>query len=134
MRESLRVRLLSAFSNWKRKDRLAGVVNGIDADLWNPAADPNLPCRYSVSDIAGKKVCKSALQREMDLPVREVPLLGIVSRLSEQKGHDLVVETLPELMGLDLQMVLLGTGDPSLEAGFRSLQAQFPAANIFSLV
>lgn len=110
----------------ERKDRLAGVVNGIDADLWNPAADPYLPCRYSVPDLAGKKVCKSSLQREMNLPVREVPLLGIVSRLSEQKGHDLVAEALPELMGLDLQMVLLGTGDPSLEAGFRSLQAQFP--------
>ncbi len=110
----------------ERRDRLAGVVNGIDVELWNPAADPHLPGRYSATDLTGKRACKSALQRELGLPVRDVPLLGIVSRLTEQKGLDLVAEVLPELVELDLQVVLLGTGDPAMEAQFRSLQAQFP--------
>ncbi|MBI3604017.1 MAG: glycogen synthase GlgA [Nitrospirae bacterium] len=110
----------------ERQDRLAGIINGIDVDLWNPTADPYVPCRYSASDLSGKKVCKAALQREMNLPVRaEVPLLGIVSRLTEQKGLDLVADMLPELATLDLQVVLLGNGDPSAEARFRAIHAQF---------
>ncbi|MBM4125328.1 MAG: glycogen synthase GlgA, partial [Nitrospira sp.] len=111
----------------ERQDRLAGIINGIDAALWNPETDAYLPCRYSAADLSGKKVCKAAVQREMALPVREeVPLLGIVSRLTEQKGLDLVADILPELAMLDLQVALLGSGDPATEARFRALQAQFP--------
>jgi starch synthase len=62
----------------------------------------------------------------VSLPVRDVPLIGIVSRITEQKGLDLVADVLPDLMKLDVQVVLLGTGDPSLEARFRSLQSRFP--------
>lgn len=109
-----------------RQSRLVGIVNGIDADVWNPATDPHLPHHYSVSDISGKAACKAALQREMTLPVRAVPLLGLVSRLTVQKGLDLVAQVLPELMALDVQVVLLGTGDPSYETLFRSMHARFP--------
>jgi starch synthase len=109
-----------------RRDRLAGVVNGIDTGLWDPATDPHLAHHYSVSDLTGKKACKTALQRELKLPVRKVPLLAIVSRLTGQKGLDLVAEIIPELMVLDLQLVLLGTGDPEYEARFRSLQERYP--------
>lgn len=110
----------------ERRDRLVGIVNGIDVEVWNPAADPNLPGRYSGSDLSGKRACKTGLQRELKLPVRDVPLLAIVSRLTHQKGLDLVAEILPELMELDLQVALLGTGDPSYEALFRSLHARYP--------
>ncbi|MFQ5992000.1 MAG: glycogen synthase GlgA [Nitrospiraceae bacterium] len=110
----------------ERQDRLVGIVNGVDVETWNPATDPFLPSRYSVSDLAGKRACKTALQRELDLPEQDVPLIGLVSRLAQQKGLDLVAECLPDLMALDLQIVLLGTGDPLLEAWFQSLRDQFP--------
>lgn len=109
-----------------RQGRLVGIVNGIDADVWNPATDPHVPHHYSVSDLSGKAACKTALQREMKLPVRTVPLLGLVSRLTVQKGLDLVAQILPELMALDVQVVLLGAGDPAYEALFRSMQARYP--------
>lgn len=110
----------------ERRDRLVGVVNGIDADQWNPATDPYLPSRFSASDLSGKRACKAALQQELKLPVRDVPVLGIVSRLAEQKGLDLVAEILPELATLDVQIALLGAGEPALEGLFRLLHAQYP--------
>ena len=109
-----------------RADRWAGVVNGIDTDTWNPATDQHLSARYSTEDLTGKKACKKALQREMNLPQRAVPLLAVVSRLSDQKGLDMIGGILPELMALDLQFVLLGTGDPSAEQSFREFQARYP--------
>lgn len=96
-----------------RKDRLSGVTNGIDYDVWNPATDPHLPAHYSAEDLSGKKACKRALQTEMKLPVRDVPLVGLVSRLAFQKGIDLIVDVLPKLLDLDVQVVALGSGDPS---------------------
>ena len=110
----------------ERKNRLVGVVNGIDVDLWNPATDSHLPNRYSLSDLSGKRACKAALQKELKLPVRDVPVLGIVSRLAAQKGLDLVADILPELVTLDVQIALLGTGEPSLEGLFRLLHTQHP--------
>lgn len=110
----------------ERYDRLVGVVNGIDIDTWNPATDSYLPTHYSAQDLSGKRACKAALQKELQLPVKEVPVLAVVSRLSTQKGLDLVADILPELMVWDLQVALLGTGDAALEALFRSLQSQYP--------
>lgn len=110
----------------ERWGRMVGIVNGIDVDQWNPATDPHLPARYSMQDLSGKRVCKERLQREVNLPVRAVPLVGIVSRLTWQKGLDLVAEALPVLMSRDLQLVLLGTGEPALEAQFRDLRGRFP--------
>ena len=111
----------------ERQDRLVGIVNGIDTDVWNPATDIYLPVRYSAQDLSGKQECKRALQREMKLPAKDVPLFAVVSRLSAQKGLDLVMEIVPELMTLDVQLVLLGTGDASAEAQWRSLHARYPA-------
>jgi len=110
----------------ERADRLVGIVNGVDTDVWNPETDPYLSSRYCAADLSGKAVCKQALQQEMHLPVRDVPLLVVVSRLSDQKGLDLVADIMPELMAEDLQFVLLGSGDPDLEQRFRSLQDQWP--------
>lgn len=110
----------------ERQDRLSGVVNGIDTETWNPATDPHLKARYSPSDLAGKRQCKEALQRELALPVRDVPLLAVISRFTPQKGLDLVAAVLPELMRLDVQVALLGTGDPSLELQFQSFHMRYP--------
>ena len=110
----------------ERQDRLSGVVNGIDTEVWNPRTDPHLPAQYSSSDLAGKRRCKEALQRELSLPVREVPLLAVISRFTSQKGLDLVAAVLPELMRLDVQVALLGTGDPPLELQFQSFRMRYP--------
>jgi|SRR5579884_3343570 len=109
-----------------RRDRMTGVVNGIDVDVWDPSRDRHLPAHYSIADLRGKQACKTALQREMDLPPHDVPLLGVISRLTSQKGLDLLAAILPDVMALDVQLVMLGTGDPALEEEFRSWQTRYP--------
>ena len=109
-----------------RVDRLQGILNGIDIDRWNPETDSYLPANYSVIDRSGKLKCKQALQREFQLPETSVPLLGVIARLTSQKGLDLVADIIPQLMEMDLQLVMLGTGEPELEAKFKLLQAQYP--------
>jgi len=109
-----------------RADRLLGILNGIDIDRWNPETDSYLPANYSVIDRSGKLVCKQALQREFQLPETSAPLLGVIARLTSQKGLDLVATIIPRLMVMDLQLVMLGTGEPELEAKFKMLQARYP--------
>jgi starch synthase len=97
----------------QRAADLHGILNGIDAAEWDPATDPHLTAHYSARALAGKARCKAALQREVELPVRpEVPVMAVVSRLAEQKGVDLLVAALPELLARDVQLVILGSGDP----------------------
>jgi starch synthase len=110
----------------QRRDRLVGIVNGIDTELWNPQTDPEIPARYTVQDLAGKQVCKEAVQRELHLPVGASPLCVVISRLASQKGLDLVAEIVPELVRLNAQFILLGTGDAELEQRFQGLAAQYP--------
>jgi starch synthase len=109
-----------------RKDRLFGVANGIDYDVWNPATDPRLPAHYSAEDLSGKRTCKRALQAEMKLPVREVPVMGLVSRLVPQKGIDLIVDILPKLLELDVQVVALGSGQPAYHLRLTELSQRCP--------
>ncbi|MEI8256252.1 MAG: glycogen synthase GlgA [Deltaproteobacteria bacterium] len=95
---------------------LVGILNGIDDHVWNPATDPHLPANYSAYDLSGKGVCKLALQGEMHLaPRADVPLIGVVSRLTDQKGTDVIAEALPGILGLGAQMVVLGSGDRRTE-------------------
>lgn len=112
----------------RRSDRLVGIVNGIDERVWNPAVDEHLPFRYSVDDVSGKAKNKRHLCEELELPLQdEVPLVGIVSRLSAQKGFDLAREPLAELLEQGaLRLVALGTGEPELEVFFRGLGERFP--------
>jgi starch synthase len=99
-----------------RRAALHGILNGIDVEEWNPATDPHLPAHYSARALAGKGRCKAALQRELGLPPRaETPLVGMVSRLVEQKGVDLVAAVLDDLLSRDVQVAVLGSGDPLLE-------------------
>jgi starch synthase len=102
-----------------------GILNGIDIDRWNSETDSYLPANYSVIDRSGKLVCKQALQREFHLPESSAPLLGVIARLTSQKGLDLVAAIIPQLMAMDLQLVMLGTGEPELEAKFQVLQTRF---------
>ncbi len=98
---------------------LVGIVNGIDAEEWSPSRDPHLAARFSGSNLRGKAICKAELQKEADLPVRpEVPLFGLVARLVAQKGIDVLAQALHRILDLDLQLVVLGTGDPDAEAFF----------------
>jgi len=109
-----------------RADRLLGILNGIDIDRWNPETDPYLPANYSVTDRSGKQLCKQALQREFQLPETPVPLLSVIARLTSQKGLDLVAAIIPQLTAMDLQLVILGTGEPQIEAKLKVLQARYP--------
>lgn len=110
-----------------RSDRLVGILNGIDPEVWNPAADPALPAAFSAEDLAPRAVVKRHLQETLGLPARErTPLLGMVTRLDYQKGVDLALEALERLEDLDWQFVLLGTGDPGLEDLARRFAAARP--------
>jgi len=102
-----------------RSGDLVGILNGIDVDEWNPATDKNLPATFSADDLTGKAACKAALQKEAGLAVRpDVPLFGIVGRLTSQKGFDVLAHALSRILSWDVQMVLLGTGDPDAERFF----------------
>jgi starch synthase len=106
---------------------LHGILNGIDVEEWDPATDRHLPARYSAADLAGKAACKAALQRELALPVRaDVPLVGMVGRLAEQKGVDLVVAVLGDLAARDLQIALLGSGRREWEQAFARAARERP--------
>lgn len=109
-----------------RKGGCQGILNGIDVTRWNPETDPYLHAHYSIADLSGKQVCKRELQREMGLPVVDAPLVGVIGRLAFQKGFDLLAEAIPELMALDVQLVLLGQGDKGLEEAFRTAQQRYP--------
>jgi 1,4-alpha-glucan branching enzyme len=107
---------------------LTGILNGADYDVWNPATDPRIAQTYSLQDLSGKRACKADLQRLYGLPeAPEVPLIGMISRLATQKGFDLLLVVLEELLRRDLQFVLLGAGDKTFEDSFRSLGDRHPA-------
>jgi starch synthase len=107
--------------------KLSGIVNGIDYDINNPETDPALVSAYSVDDLSGKAVNKEDLQRLMGLrPIKEVPLIAVVSRLTYQKGFHLVLDELENLLQFDVQFVLLGTGDPVFENRFQSIAERYP--------
>jgi starch synthase len=105
---------------------LRGILNGIDYDEWNPAADRYIAAPFSADDVSGKALCKRALQEEMGLPVRDVPLIGIVSRLVHQKGIDLLADALPQILEMDVQFVLLGSGEPWAHEHFPELAELYP--------
>jgi ADP-glucose type glycogen/starch synthase len=111
----------------ERRGRLTGIVNGIDYDDWNPAAGRYLAAAYDVDDLEGKAICKRALQEENGLdPDPAVPLIGMITRLAEQKGIDLVVEAFDEILALGFQVVVLGTGDAPFHDALSVLAAREP--------
>jgi starch synthase len=102
-----------------RAGAVHGILNGVDASIWDPATDAGITANYSMRKLAGKSRCKAALQTELALePKANAPLFGVVSRLTSQKGLDLLLEALPGLLGRGGQLALQGTGDAALEAAF----------------
>jgi starch synthase len=110
-----------------RSGDLAGILNGVDDEEWDPRADAHIVSRYSAGDLAGKAACRQDLLRTFDLPTSpELPIVGIVSRLVSQKGFDVVVAAWHDLLERPLRMVVVGTGDPAVQDGFRRLAARAP--------
>ncbi len=105
-----------------RAHNLIGILNGIDETAWNPETDRFLTTRYSRADLAGKAGCKASLQDEFLLPRRpDLPLLAMVARLSHQKGVDLLLEALPHILELGVQVVIVGSGDVGTETALQAL-------------
>lgn len=97
-------------------DRFVGIANGVDGTVWNPASDALIACRYGPDDLAGKAVCKSALLDAAGFdPTAQTPVVGMISRMIDDKGFDVLSDILPEAMELPLRLVILGTGDVKYE-------------------
>jgi len=110
-----------------RESVLSGILNGIDCEVWNPATDSHLVSRYSADDISGRAPNKAELQREMGLPQDpSAPLLGMVSRLTEQKGADIVFSALPRILEEGAQLVILGSGQREIVALALAAAGKYP--------
>lgn len=105
---------------------LVGILNGIDTRVWDPAADPLLPRRYAAADPAGRVASRTTLEAEFGLERGDGPILGVVSRLTGQKGLDLLLSLLPDVVARGARLALIGTGEPALEAGFAAAAAAHP--------
>jgi starch synthase len=111
----------------QRHGRLLGILNGVDYDEWNPVSDSFLEHPYSLTRLAGKSLNKLALQKELGLPQsKDVPLFGTISRLAEQKGVDIELGALEEMLSADIQFILLGSGSTAYERGYHELARRFP--------
>lgn len=111
----------------RRADALRGILNGLDYGVWDPAKDKTLAERYSVKDPAGKAACKAALQKECGLPADpKVPLFGMVTRLVDQKGLDILSEAIDRILALGAQFVLLGEGEPVYKTTFANVAKRNP--------
>ncbi|MGB8602911.1 MAG: glycosyltransferase, partial [Rhizomicrobium sp.] len=105
----------------------SGILNGIDPTLWDPSVDANLAHTYHRGNITGKHVCKADLQREVGLPVSaDTPLIGYVSRLTHQKMADIVADITPWITEQNAQFVLVGEGEPAMQAAFLEAQERYP--------
>jgi starch synthase len=112
----------------QRANDLSGIANGIDTTVWDPATDPHLVEGYGLRRLAAKTRNKLALQRELGLPVdADAPLFSVVSRLTPQKGVDLLLEALPRLLAREAQLCVLGTGDRDTEAAFHRAAENHPS-------
>jgi starch synthase len=109
-----------------REDRLSGIVNGIDPVQWNPAADTALAAGFSADDLRGRTANKRAVEAAFGLDEGDGPLFVVVSRLTWQKGMDVLIEAIDHLVGLGGRLALLGTGDAAMEAGFHAAAARHP--------
>ena len=111
-----------------RRSSLYGILNGIDYSLWDPMHDRHIPSSYSPQKMAGKGGCKEALIKEMglDKSLRSRPLLGVISRLDGQKGFDLLVELLEDILALDVGLVVLGSGAESIQTAIEETAERHP--------
>ena len=112
----------------RRQDRLFGILNGVDHEEWDTMHDPFIKHSYSATRRAGKLKNKIELQKEMGLPVSAAaPLFGTITRLAEQKGMDIQLGALEEMLSADIQFVLLGSGSATFERGYHKLSRRYPS-------
>ncbi len=109
-----------------RSNDLSGILNGVDYSIWSPEADKYIEVNYNQNSLKNKDICKSSLLKKVNLTDQNVPLIGITSRLYWQKGIDILIQSLPELLQLDVQMIILGSGDPKYESQLRDISSCFP--------
>ncbi len=117
-----------------RKDRLSGILNGIDYEANNPATDTRIYQTYDTKHMQGKRANKSYLQTQLGLEEKDVPIVGMITRLADQKGLDILTQVFHDMMREDIQFVLLGTGENRFEYAFKALAEQYKgrvSANIF---
>lgn len=110
-----------------RRDRLKGILNGIDYTYFNPVNDPDLAANYSAESLEQKKINKQWLQQKLNLPVSDKPLAGVITRLVDQKGLDLIIESVDQWINWGVQLIVLGLGDPKIEEAFKSIAVRFPS-------
>lgn len=111
----------------ERQKDLYGILNGIDYSDWDPATDALIPEKFSPDDMSGKNACRVALQKHFKLPLRaDTPIFGMISRLTIQKGWDLLEDVLPKLMKADVQFVILGTGEAKYHQLLKQIASKFP--------
>jgi len=118
---------LDVFLN-KKGDNYIGITNGVDYSEWDPAKDNLIPANFTYKEMKGKAVCKQALQERMGLDIaKEIPVIGIVSRLAEQKGFFILADCIEDIVeNMDVQFVILGAGDKHLEGYFGNLPGRYP--------
>lgn len=110
----------------KEQNKLVGIINGIDYDEFNPEKDEEIYANYNAESIENKKMNKNKLQEELGLPIKEVPMLTIVSRVVQHKGFDILIESLKDLLKEDIQFVMLGLGEEHYINRFHLLKDKFP--------
>jgi starch synthase len=111
----------------RRQNSLVGILNGVDYDEWKTIENPYLKAPYTANDLSGKEFNKLELQKEFGLPVnRDIPLFGNITRLADQKGVDIQLGALEEMLAAEMQFVLLGSGSAEFERGYRKLAARYP--------
>ncbi len=115
----------------ERHDDLCGIINGCDYNDWDPATDHFLPVTYNVDDLSGKAICKQTLQQRAGFPVCDLPVFGMVCRLTEQKGIHYLLPILSQFLVHHVQVVIVGSGDPMLAHRLETLAQQFPQKLVF---
>ncbi len=110
-----------------RAQDLYGIINGVDYDVWNPEVDSCIKARFSQKDLSGKKVCREDLLAQFKLKDKEgTAVIGIISRLTNQKGFDLIANKIDDIMKLNVILIILGTGDDKYHDLFKKLAKQYP--------
>ncbi|RKX28899.1 MAG: glycogen synthase GlgA, partial [Candidatus Zixiibacteriota bacterium] len=111
----------------EQKDKLTGILNGVDYTIWSPSCDNQIYARYHIANLSGKRTNKIELLGEAGMPVRDkVPLIGLVSRLEKQKGWDLVANAADRLLKMNIQMAVIGTGQQKYHDLVKELQVKYP--------
>jgi starch synthase len=112
-----------------RKDEIIGILNGVDYDQWNPETDEYISVNYSLADFAGKKENKVSILKEMDFPDEnsKIPLIGMVSRLVEQKGIELIIDKMESILSFNVRMVILGSGSEKFHLELKKFAQKYPS-------